>query len=336
MRPLFDYTLPSNLHVTALNKFRPWDLPGAIVRLRRTMRSRRPDVVLGNMLYTNWVIGAAMARWDAHPAWVARLAATPSKELGPLMSFLFKPLLGRILSAADLHVANSVELASDVREFLNTPRDRLRVILTPIDCELIDRLAAEPGGIDGTAAPVVLWVGRLTKQKRPDLILDAFALVLQRCAAELWMCGVGSLEGRAKRRARRLGLEGRVRFLGFQSNPFRLMRRATVFVLSSDFEGMPQSLIEAQVLGIPAVSTRCPAGPAEIIDDGETGLLTPVGSAAAMASAIEVLLKDSRRRRQMGVAAAKRARSLFDCDRNVREWQRALEYALGSRVQCAE
>jgi glycosyltransferase involved in cell wall biosynthesis len=99
------------------------------------------------------------------------------------------------------------------------------------------------------------------------------------------------------------------------------MRQADVFLLTSEFEGLPNSLIEAQALGIPAVSTDCPTGPAEIIERGTTGVLVPVGNAAAIADAILDMLSDAPSRRRMAAAARVRARSLFDYRAIIDQWQ---------------
>jgi glycosyltransferase involved in cell wall biosynthesis len=102
------------------------------------------------------------------------------------------------------------------------------------------------------------------------------------------------------------------------------MRQAAIYVLSSDYEGLPNALIEAQGLGLPAVATRCPHGPEEIIDDGKTGLLTPVGDARELAEAMVKLLSNEPRRRQMGQAAKLYARRLFDASHLTRGWEQVM------------
>jgi len=119
-------------------------------------------------------------------------------------------------------------------------------------------------------------------------------------------------------------LDDSVKLLGFQENPYALMRRATVFVMTSDHEGLPNALIEAQGLGIPAVSTRCPYGPDEIIEDGKTGILTDVGDSPAIAKAIEELLVNPVHREEMAQAAKKRARELFDKSTQIKAWENIL------------
>ena len=117
--------------------------------------------------------------------------------------------------------------------------------------------------------------------------------------------------------------------LGFRDNPFALMRRADLFVLTSDFEGLPNALIEAQGLGLPAVATRCPFGPDEIVEDGVTGKLVDIGDAAAVARAIVEIAGDAERRREMGEGARARARARYDLSQVMPRWEELLAAVVG-------
>ena len=128
----------------------------------------------------------------------------------------------------------------------------------------------------------------------------------------------------------RRGLSGAVDLLGFEANPHRRMREADVYVLTSDYEGLPNALIEAQSLGLPAVSTRCPSGPDEIIQDGTTGLLAPVGDAVAISELLDRLLSRPEATRAMGQAAAARMVDHFDCRAAVHAWESFLEETVAS------
>ena len=89
---------------------------------------------------------------------------------------------------------------------------------------------------------------------------------------------------------RKMGLQEKVSLPGWVSNPYAFMSRASMFVLSSKFEGLGNVLIEAMACGCPCVSTNCPAGPAEILDNGRFGPLVPVGNDSALAKAMERVL----------------------------------------------
>jgi glycosyltransferase involved in cell wall biosynthesis len=129
----------------------------------------------------------------------------------------------------------------------------------------------------------------------------------------------------------RLGLQDHVELLGFCDNPYALLRQADLFLMSSDHEGLPNALIEAQGMGLPAVSTDCPHGPREIIRDQQTGLLVPTGNASAMADAILTVTNSPQRQSQMGAAAKQATRERFSADALTEQWQQCL--ARQTRVQ---
>ena len=244
-------------------------------------------------------------------------------------------------------------------------RDRVVSLANPTDFAELERLAGQPldrwpggppgvaaddlGGSPGSAsiaqpsgaadAPVLLAVGRLTRQKRPDLMVEALALLRRRAGlggTRLWLCGEGPLAEAVERQARRLGVADAVTLLGFVANPFALMHRADLFLLTSDFEGLPNALIEAQGLGLPAVATRCSHGPDEIVADGVTGKLVPPGDANVIAIAAADLLADPERLPRMGQAAAARARRLYDAAILVPAWERLLIEAVGSEPETSQ
>jgi glycosyltransferase involved in cell wall biosynthesis len=222
-------------------------------------------------------------------------------------------------------VANSCRLAEHVATRYATSSRDVRAIGNPTDFNRIDRLASDATcGKTDNGHPVIISVGRLSRQKRPDVLLDAFALLRRKMPARLWICGQGPLRGALAKEIASRGLEPCIRLLDFCQNPYRLMRQAAVFVLTSDYEGLPNALIEAQGLGVPAVATRCNYGPDEIVADGETGLLTPVGEPAAIAKAIQWVLADPSRHQVMGRAAATRVRRLYDATDLVRQWEELL------------
>lgn len=141
----------------------------------------------------------------------------------------------------------------------------------------------------GTAAPRILTVGNLKKQKNHTLLLHAFA-TLPRPEARLMLLGAGPDEAELRGLAQALGLAERVIFAGFHTDPSAFYATADLFVLSSDYEGFGNVVVEALSYGLPVVSTDCTAGPAEILDGGRFGRLTPVGDAAALTRAIDEAL----------------------------------------------
>jgi glycosyltransferase involved in cell wall biosynthesis len=142
---------------------------------------------------------------------------------------------------------------------------------------------------------VVLGVGRLVAQKDFPTLLRAFARVRAERPARLLL--LGEIKKAKRYRALQeliaeLGVADDVRLEGFVSNPLPYMKRSAVFALSSAWEGLPGALIEAMACGCPVVSTDCPGGSAEILQQGALGPLVPVGDDAALADAILALMDE--------------------------------------------
>jgi glycosyltransferase involved in cell wall biosynthesis len=152
-------------------------------------------------------------------------------------------------------------------------------------------------------------------------MLRAVAEINGAIPVHLHVFGDGPLESDLKRLARELGIHEIVSWHGFQLNPFPVVSRADLVLLTSDYEGLPNALIEAQGLGVPAVSTACPTGPDEIIEDGVTGLLVAVGDSSAIAEAATRILGDEGRRRTMASAARLRMHRLFEAETVTRQWE---------------
>lgn len=148
----------------------------------------------------------------------------------------------------------------------------------------------------GEREKVVVGVGRHTKQKNFPLLISAFkeiADVFPEYSLKIY--GGGPLTESYKKQCEQLGIEGRVKFPGFCQNMQDEIESASLFVLSSDYEGVPVALIEALALGLPCVSTDCEGGGARfLIKDGENGLLVPVRDKHKLADAIKKVLSDDK------------------------------------------
>jgi glycosyltransferase involved in cell wall biosynthesis len=225
-----------------------------------------------------------------------KLADEPELRLRQLI-----PLMKRSYRLASRVVAVSRDLADDVAEQLALPREHVETIYNPvIGPEFADAMGEpldDPWFAPG-ALPVVLSAGRSSDQKDFDTLLRAFAEVRRQRPCRLVI--LGQEIGRSRKRrhedltalADELGVRADVRLVGFVLNPFPYMARAAVFVLSSRYEGLPGVLIQAMACGTPVVSTDCPTGPREILEDGRFGRLVPVGDAHALGKAILGTLAD--------------------------------------------
>jgi glycosyltransferase involved in cell wall biosynthesis len=130
----------------------------------------------------------------------------------------------------------------------------------------------------------------MTAQKAFSVLIQAFAQVRKNRRARLLILGEGEDRSSLETMISHYGLEQDVSMPGFVTNPYPYMAHASVFVLSSRWEGLPTVLVEAMALGTPIVSTDCPSGPREILMDGKYGALVPVDDPFALAAAIETSL----------------------------------------------
>jgi glycosyltransferase involved in cell wall biosynthesis len=156
---------------------------------------------------------------------------------------------------------------------------------------------------------LVLFVGRLNRQKRLDVLLRAIA---KSPAARLEIAGTGEEETGLRALARELGVEGRVAFLGARSDIAALQARAQVFVLPSDAEGLPNALLEALAAGTPSVATEIP-GNQDVARHEKEALLVRPGDPLALGQAIEKLLQDRALAARLGAAGRERVRE-FDLE----------------------
>jgi glycosyltransferase involved in cell wall biosynthesis len=150
--------------------------------------------------------------------------------------------------------------------------------------------------------PLLMSVGRLTEAKDYPTLIRAFARVREQIDARLLILGEGDSRDEIKTLIRDSGVGGDIGLLGHVRNPLPWMKAANVFVMTSKREGFGNVLVEAMAMGTPVVSTDCPHGPGEILENGKWGKLVPVGDDEALADAIVETLRSG------GVDATKRAR----------------------------
>ncbi len=219
---------------------------------------------------------------------------------------------------ADAIVTVSESVAEDLAMVTGLPRDRMTTIYNPLYTkELLvkaEEPLAHPWFAEG-APPVVLGVGRVSAQKDFATLLRAFAMLRAGRRVRLLIVGRSRRPERREallRLAAELGVSDDIDLPGFVDNPLPYMARASVFALSSAWEGLPGALLEAMACGCPVVSTDCPGGSREILDHGRCGPLVPTGNPAALAGAIEGLLDNPPPRERLRTRAAE-----FDEDRAV-------------------
>jgi glycosyltransferase involved in cell wall biosynthesis len=296
-------------------------LPGLV----RYLRAERPDALF-----------AAMPTPNLLAIWARRLAGVPTRvlisERNTLSAMLggsrrwrdrhLPRLLGHAYRLADGIVAVSDGVADDLARQSGLPRARIATVYNPVITSELAAMAGQPVAhrwfLPG-APPVVLGVGSLSARKDFPTLVRAFARLRAERNCRLVILGEAASPKKTQEQqalllalAASLGVAADVDLPGFVANPFAYMARASVFVLSSAFEGLPGALIQAMACGCPAVSTDCPSGPAEILDNGRFGALVPVGDDPAMAAAIATTLD-----RPIAAATMQARASMFSVDRAV-------------------
>jgi len=197
---------------------------------------------------------------------------------------------------ADKVIAVSEGVLDDLSGISPRAARRGCVIYNPVFNAEMLRKAEEPVShpwLKKDALPVILGVGRLTPQKNFDLLLRAFKRVRREKDARLIILGDGNQRQTLEARIEALDLGDRVDLHGFVDNPYPYMKRASLLVLSSDYEGLPSVPIQALACGCPVVATDCPSGPREILEEGKWGRLVPVGDEEALAEAITESLDEA-------------------------------------------
>ena len=287
----------------------------AFVAIRRAIRDYRPDIV-----HTHTAKAGVLGRLAA---FVNRVPVRVHTFHGHVLHGYFSPPVSRLVRLVERVLARGttalVAVGERVRDELVEAgigqRDRFTAIAPgveeppAIDREIARQLLGLP-----LEVPVVMFVGRLTAIKRPDRLVEAFGMVLERIPeAVLAVAGEGELLEEVRRSVERLG--DSVRLLGWQSDVGRLYAAADLVVISSDNEGMPMTLIEAAMAGVPGVTTDVGSA-SEVVVHGSTGLVV-APDARDLADAIVALLVDDDRRSDMGRAAAEQAIVRFGAARLV-------------------
>lgn len=157
----------------------------------------------------------------------------------------------------------------------------------PVNVEEVHRLAQGAGqNCDTSAAPTFCFLGRFNVQKNVPLLLDAFDRLRGERSARLRLIGSGEEEGVIRDRVAHSPYAADIELLGHQANPYPFLAASAALVLSSNWEGFGNVLIEAMALGVQVVATDCPSGPREIIGESGSGFLSPVGDVEALAAAM--------------------------------------------------
>lgn len=286
------------------SSFRFFSVMKRLLMLRKICRKENIDVLIGFMTMAEYSV---IATWGLKTRSVISVRNDPNT----LYPSRFKRFFARmVLSMAD----GAVFQTEDAKEwFPGRLQRKSKVIFNPVDNRFYQvKRAIQPR--------LLVASGRLHPQKNYPMMLKALAVVLETNNVLLEIYGKGALLPELQEMVNQLGISDKVRFCGQSDDIPSVLSKADAFLLSSDYEGLPNGLMEAMAVGVPIVSTDCPCGgPKMLLGENERGLLVPVGDAKSMASAIKLLLDSPQLKEQVSANAKIYARQ-FSVDNCFDVW----------------
>jgi glycosyltransferase involved in cell wall biosynthesis len=282
--------------------------------LRRAIADSSPDVVLSFLDTTNILTLFATLGM--------RLPVIVSERTDPFYNDQL-PRIWRALRRVSYPLAAKVVVQTEA--VLARMKPMLGKIVTAIPNPVVDPGARHSAHDASLAEPKwIIGIGRLSKEKGFDLLLEAFAQIADKHVDwSLRILGDGPAFASLERQIQNMGLEGRAFLMGRTSDPFPLLVKSSLFVLSSRFEGFPNALCEAMSCGLPVISFDCPSGPSEIIRNGVDGILLPRENLSALADAMDSLMSEPDRRNRLA-AHAPDIIQRFGLERVLDEWEQLI------------
>ena len=276
-----------------------------IKAIRKICKDYKIDIAVSFMREPNFRL--VLATWGIKTKAVISVRNDPNREY----SGTFGKMVGKILLPCADGAVFQTEDAK--RWFPQKLQRKSKVIYNIVDSRFFETVYR--GEHD------IITVGRISPQKNHTMLIKAFKKVHDKFPEErLVICGRTQTEMGIKELIEKLELEDNVILLGQRENVPEILSKAKLFVLSSDYEGMPNALMEAMAVGIPAVSTDCPCGgPKELLGKKLETLLTPVGNIDALADKMIFLLENDKERENIGKELKQRAQ-LFRVDDVGQKW----------------
>ena len=264
----------------------------SITPLKLKMKAEQYDCLVATQTHTNIVAGIAKKLAGVATRLIFREVSTPSKnmKLQGIAKFVLKTLVNWTYPMAQQVVCVSKGVEADFREYYGYKNNNLSTIYNPVlDDAYFEKLKAPvTHRFFNNDHKVILAVGRLTEAKNFGFLIRSFkALHNQHPETRLLILGEGELRAEFEALVVDLGLKDVVDLPGFDANPYAYFKYASLFVLSSNWEGLPGVLIQALASKVKVVSTNCPSGPMEILENSKFGLLVECNDQAGLTQAMQ-------------------------------------------------
>jgi glycosyltransferase involved in cell wall biosynthesis len=301
-----------------------WNLQ-RIRALRKVLLESKPDIAIA-MMATGCVTLALAARKTGTVPLGSVRSHPPSRPTKAVWRWMQSVTFGQLSAVVALTQTSAAWLAA------NTNSRRLEVIPNPVICPLPhNEPTIDPGTVCKGDRKIMLAAGRLAPEKRFDLLIEAFpSIAAQHENWDLVIVGDGAEREKLQALIRKSGLDSRIFLPGWAGNLADWYERADLYVMTSRFEGFPNTLAEAMAYGVPAVSFDCDTGPRDIIRDGKDGLLVPPGDTAALKNALHRMISDDALRSRFGISA-KDTRERFSTNSIFRMWENLFADLLDGR-----
>lgn len=283
----------------------------SIIPLAKTIKNYEPDIVISHLDYANVisVLACKLSKSRTKLFVTEHLHYSAGKSSDKLRSGLLKKLMSLTYKYSDCIVTVSKGITDDLIEILNYSKysDRFRTIYNPIVFDA-ERINTKETHWFKENEFKVLGAGRLTAQKDFPTLIKAFAIVKEEFPnVRLVIIGEGEERENLENLIQELNLSEYVSLPGFVDNPHYNMKVADLFVLSSKWEGFGNVIVEAMAEKTAVISTDCPSGPNEIIDNNVNGVLCKPGDAKSLAKEILLLAKDSELRNKIALKGYERS-----------------------------
>ena len=280
-------SLPSS---TTIHELRTTRVRRAVFKLLRLVWRLRPSLILSGISHLNLLVLALRPLLPASARILVRQNGELGAALAPHPRIFSRRAHSLTYRRADRIVCQTRAMAHEIERGLRVHPSKLTVLPNPTDLARL-RSTALPHPKPATTAPTLLAVGRLAPEKGFDILLDAFASLSARFqSAELIIAGTGAERRALEQQSQGLGISNRVRFTGHLPDPLIQCRQASLFVLSSRTEGLPNALLEAAAAGFPIVATPASPGVVELLQGREGVWLATETSSSALRAALESAL----------------------------------------------
>ena len=310
------------IQLNTINRFIPAAI-SIIPPLISYLKREQPPVLLTFQSPFSAVIARLLARVPT------KVVIRESNSIVALRGNPFARLIKRLLKILSYKLADKVialcqEMRVELHQEMRVPDHKIEVIHNPIISAELNRAIASPTNHkwlnNNSKTPTLVAMGRLDEQKDYPTLLNAFAILTQTDPANLIILGDGHLREPITELISKLDLTSKVDLIGFTPSPYAIISQATVFVQTSLYEGLSNSLIEAQACAVPIVATECPTSPREILLNGDAGILVPQRDPAAFAKAIQQYLRNPELRQQH-VKRATAATTRFAAEPNIAKYK---------------